>query len=77
VSDPAIIHAQLSGGTNREVDNSSSNVRTAIIYPHNDGLSGLQIDHPDFGAKGQILVRSGERVNVETLAAGRSMIPVP
>ena len=77
VRDPAMIHAQLSGRPNREVDNSSPDVGAAIIYPHNDGLSGLQIDHPDFGAKRQALVRGGESVNVEALAACRSMIPVP
>ena len=75
--DPAMIHAQLSGRANREVDNSSPDVGTAIIYPHNDGLSGLQIDHADFGAKRQAFVGGGESINVEALAAGRSMIPVP
>ena len=69
--------SQLSGRPNREVDNSSPDVGAAIIYPHNDGLSALQIDHADFGAKRQALVRGGESVDVEAFAAGRSIIPVP
>ena len=75
--DPAVVHTKHSGRANGEVDNSSSNVRTAIVDTHNDGLSGLKIDNSDLGAEGQAPVGGSKSVKLKALPAGRSMIPIP
>ena len=72
-----MVDSEFSRRANGEVDNSSPDVRTAIVDPHNDGLFGLKIDHSDLGAEGQAPMGGGESVDIKALAAGRSMIPVP
>ena len=72
-----MVDSEFSRRANGEVDNSSPDVRTAIVDPHNDGLFGLKIDNPDLGAEGQASVGGGESVDIKTLTAGRSMISVP
>ena len=74
---PAVVDAELSGRASSEVDDSSTDVRTAIVDPHNDGLSGLKIDNSDRGTEGQTLMGSGEGIHIKALTACRSMIPIP
>ena len=75
--DPAMVHAELSGGAHGKVDDPSSDVRTAIVDAHNDRLSGLEIDNSNLGAEGQALMCGGESIQIKALAAGRAMISIP
>ena len=49
--DPAMVHAELSGCADREVDDASSDVGSAIVDSHDDRLAGLQIDNPNLRAE--------------------------
>ena len=40
-----MVDSEFSRRANGKVDNSSPDVRTAIVDAHNDGLSGLEIDN--------------------------------
>ncbi len=63
-------HTQLFGCLARDIDQSASGVRAAIIDAHDDGLVIVQIGHFDARAEGQSPVSGGQGVLVERFTTG-------
>ena len=57
--DPASNHPQRIGRGMRDIDDSSGNVRTAVIDPNCHGPAGRDVCHPQPGAKRQRRMSGG------------------